>query len=591
MPVITQPVAFFADLDGSPLDNGEVYFGTAGANPVTSPVTVYWDEAQTQPVAQPARTMQGVIHRSGTPAAVYASTALSMLVRNSAGAQIVYAASVPAIDSTLRADLALPSGAGLVGYDADQVYSSGVGAALNGLACASRTALKALNTDALRVAYLTEAGRAGAFVWRTGNYSAEVAADTREGIYIKADAVAASVGAWVRVVADSTWHTDWFGVPDAGASGTGAACDVEVNAMFDIAEVAKPAVIQFGPKLYRFDAAVDSIGYVNEIRGKIGPQSTIIIKKYAEADADRGVFSRTTHGGVFSDLIIQGQAGASGGSALSAKLPTATPAIGTLHFRRITVSAGAFVNQDILIDGTANTTAGTKGYRNIFMDCVTLFGGTGGPTRDALVLRGCQHVFGSNLFMQDRTVITGTSSVESDDIQIDGMFSAVGSDSVFLGTSTANDTITRTTINGYVNGNVVNWGTDTQTTYINARVSGTLNRNWDVTTCGYAYDGSAIEHYQMTVANGADSNFGAQTKIHGMVMVTASNGRSAIFNVQGALNAVSLLAGDAAQWSATFGTASRTNVFYNAGGYYGIQNLSGGSLNYSVTVIGNMTSF
>lgn len=106
MPVITQPVPFFADLDGSPLDNGRVYFGTTGANPVTSPATVYWDDALTQPVAQPAQTMNGVIHRSGTPAVVYSSGSVSMLVQNSAGAQILYAASVVAIDGTLRADLA-----------------------------------------------------------------------------------------------------------------------------------------------------------------------------------------------------------------------------------------------------------------------------------------------------------------------------------------------------------------------------------------------------------------------------------------------------------------------------------------------------
>ncbi|MGL4648667.1 MAG: hypothetical protein ACRC1H_04610, partial [Caldilineaceae bacterium] len=84
MPIITQPVPLFADLDGSPLDNGAVYFGTVGANPITAPVTVYWDDALTQPVAQPAQTINGMIYRSGTPAAVHSSAAVSMLVRNGA---------------------------------------------------------------------------------------------------------------------------------------------------------------------------------------------------------------------------------------------------------------------------------------------------------------------------------------------------------------------------------------------------------------------------------------------------------------------------------------------------------------------------
>ena len=63
----------------------------------------------------------------------------------------------------------------------------------------TRASLKALDTNQIGYAYLSEPGREGQFVWRTGDYSAEVAADTAEGVYIKADGVAATVGAWVRV--------------------------------------------------------------------------------------------------------------------------------------------------------------------------------------------------------------------------------------------------------------------------------------------------------------------------------------------------------------------------------------------------------
>ena len=50
---INDPFLYFEDLNGVPLNNGYIYFGVAGANPETSPITVYYDEAGTQPAAQP----------------------------------------------------------------------------------------------------------------------------------------------------------------------------------------------------------------------------------------------------------------------------------------------------------------------------------------------------------------------------------------------------------------------------------------------------------------------------------------------------------------------------------------------------------
>lgn len=64
---------------------------------------------------------------------------------------------------------------------------------------ATRTILKALDTTKEQVAYLTEGERRGYFVFLLGDYSLPVVNDTLEGVYIKADAIASSVGAWVRV--------------------------------------------------------------------------------------------------------------------------------------------------------------------------------------------------------------------------------------------------------------------------------------------------------------------------------------------------------------------------------------------------------
>ncbi|WP_193556270.1 right-handed parallel beta-helix repeat-containing protein [Paenibacillus ginsengarvi] len=85
---------------------------------------------------------------------------------------------------------------------------------------ASRTALKALNTVATTLAFLGESGREGIFRWTAGDYSALIAADTAEGIFIKADAIAAATGAWVRIYDEI--DVCWFGAAGDGSNTTTA---------------------------------------------------------------------------------------------------------------------------------------------------------------------------------------------------------------------------------------------------------------------------------------------------------------------------------------------------------------------------------
>lgn len=75
---------------------------------------------------------------------------------------------------------------------------------------ATRAALKTIDTSKDTTAFLTEPGREGTFIWKAGNYSAQVAADTAEGIYVKATAIAATAGAWVRQFAEFA-SIKWFG--------------------------------------------------------------------------------------------------------------------------------------------------------------------------------------------------------------------------------------------------------------------------------------------------------------------------------------------------------------------------------------------
>lgn len=96
------PYSQYFDTDGSPLNGGYVYYGTANANPETSPITVYWDAAGTQPAAQPIRTVNGYTVRNGSPANVYASGDYSQTVRNTRGTLVVYAGSGGALNNSVN---------------------------------------------------------------------------------------------------------------------------------------------------------------------------------------------------------------------------------------------------------------------------------------------------------------------------------------------------------------------------------------------------------------------------------------------------------------------------------------------------------
>lgn len=111
----------YTNLDGTPLDSGYIYFGLVNQNPITAPVTVYWDAAGTQPAAQPLRTQNGYIVRGGTPANVFFSGTYSLLVRDKNQSQVYYSPTsadysiVDAVNSFI-ASLAASSGSSLIGF-------------------------------------------------------------------------------------------------------------------------------------------------------------------------------------------------------------------------------------------------------------------------------------------------------------------------------------------------------------------------------------------------------------------------------------------------------------------------------------------
>jgi len=88
---IQPPFPIFTDTDGQPLENGYVWIGTANQNPITNPITAYWDAALTVTAVQPIRTLNGYPVNAGTPARLYVNSDYSIQVQNKNGS-VVYSA-------------------------------------------------------------------------------------------------------------------------------------------------------------------------------------------------------------------------------------------------------------------------------------------------------------------------------------------------------------------------------------------------------------------------------------------------------------------------------------------------------------------
>lgn len=86
---IFPPYPIFTDIDGDPLQDGYIYIGQSGLDPIASPISTFFDEALTIPAVQPIRTTRGYASNAGAQSQIYvAETSYSILVRNKNSTQV-----------------------------------------------------------------------------------------------------------------------------------------------------------------------------------------------------------------------------------------------------------------------------------------------------------------------------------------------------------------------------------------------------------------------------------------------------------------------------------------------------------------------
>lgn len=95
MQKLGNPVPTFLDTRGAVMDGGNIYVGVVDADPVSDPVSLFWDAALSIPAAQPLRTIGGLIVNGTTPAPVFmAEDDYSMRVTDAQDVLVFYSPSV-----------------------------------------------------------------------------------------------------------------------------------------------------------------------------------------------------------------------------------------------------------------------------------------------------------------------------------------------------------------------------------------------------------------------------------------------------------------------------------------------------------------
>jgi hypothetical protein len=126
---VEAPYPAFADIDGQPLEDGYINIGAANLNPITNPITIYWDSGLTITAVQPIRTSGGYAVYQGTPARFYVGADYSIQVKDKKGTVVYTSLSGNAVNGGSIVENATGTGSQTVftvSTDPSSIYINGV---------------------------------------------------------------------------------------------------------------------------------------------------------------------------------------------------------------------------------------------------------------------------------------------------------------------------------------------------------------------------------------------------------------------------------------------------------------------------------
>lgn len=147
--IINSPVQIFYETDGTPLEDGNIYIGEAGKNPITNPINVFWDAEFNYPAAQPIRTLAGYPSNNGSPGNLYLNDLVysdySITVQDKNNNNVL-------LFSRARSDFTLPHNPSTGFVNVKNFGATGDGTTDDYQSFAD--ALSFMNTNALKVLYV-----------------------------------------------------------------------------------------------------------------------------------------------------------------------------------------------------------------------------------------------------------------------------------------------------------------------------------------------------------------------------------------------------------------------------------------------------
>jgi hypothetical protein len=183
---VSKPYEVFYDNSGDPLENGYIYIGEVNQNPITNPITVYWDVNGLYPAAQPIRTLAGYPSRNGSPSRIFIDSAdnlsYSILIQDKNG-ELVYS-SIDAI-------------------------SDGYAAAGNVDSISDLRVVTGFNNPIYIRGHTVIGKGSGVFEYKSGAAPGTYV-DDNGNIIVPAGGDGSS--AWIRQLVDGMHHTEDFGV-------------------------------------------------------------------------------------------------------------------------------------------------------------------------------------------------------------------------------------------------------------------------------------------------------------------------------------------------------------------------------------------